>query len=121
MNPRRFDPLKLKVAAYYYNRAAVWKKEVSLSTKDHAYLAGSILDFERSGRAPKELTDFVWLGTTGGGDNTREPVSFDLQQYVNDAIQAGRKRLVVPPGRYRVTPKDQQHLVLRNLKDVEIS
>jgi alpha-L-fucosidase len=48
------------VGAYYYNRAAEWKKEVSLSTKDRACLAGSILDFERSGRAPKEMTDFVW-------------------------------------------------------------
>lgn len=60
VNDRIFDPLKLKVAAYYYNRAAEWKKAVSLSTKHEAYLAGSIKDYERSGRAPKELTDYVW-------------------------------------------------------------
>jgi alpha-L-fucosidase len=60
VNGRVFDPLKLKVAAYYYNRAAQWQKEVSLSTKDRAYLAGSILDFERRSRAPKELTSYVW-------------------------------------------------------------
>jgi alpha-L-fucosidase len=60
VNSRLFDPLKLQVAAYYYNRAAGWGKEVSLSTKDHAYLAGSYLDFERSSRAPKELTDYPW-------------------------------------------------------------
>ncbi len=60
MNSRVFDPIKLKVAAYYYNRAATWGKAVSLSTKDSAYLAGSIKDYERSSRAPKELVDFPW-------------------------------------------------------------
>jgi alpha-L-fucosidase len=66
VNNRIFDPLKLKVAAYYYNRAAAWGKTVSLSTKGHdspagpAYLAGSIMDFERRGRAPKDRTDYVW-------------------------------------------------------------
>ena len=60
VNGRVFDAIKLKVAAYYYNRAATWGKEVSLETKSDAYLAGSIMDFERRSRAPKELTDFVW-------------------------------------------------------------
>jgi alpha-L-fucosidase len=60
VNSRSLDPLKLKVAAYYYNRAREWGKQVSLSTKDAAYLAGSIKDFERQGRGPKELTDYVW-------------------------------------------------------------
>jgi len=60
VNGRVFDPIKLKVAAYYYNRAATWGKPVSLETKDSAYLAGSVEDFERSSREPKELTDFVW-------------------------------------------------------------
>jgi len=60
VNSRVFDPLKLEVAAYYYNRAVAWGKEVSISSKHDAYLAGSILDFERRGRAPKDRTDFVW-------------------------------------------------------------
>lgn len=60
VNPRRLDPLKLKVAAYYYNRAAAWGKPVSLSTKDDAYLYGSFKDFERSSRMPRQITDFPW-------------------------------------------------------------
>lgn len=60
VNSRVFDAIKLKVAAYYYNRAATWGKEVSLSTKDSAYRYGSIMDYERSSRAPKQLTDYVW-------------------------------------------------------------
>ncbi|MFO1512896.1 MAG: right-handed parallel beta-helix repeat-containing protein [Verrucomicrobiota bacterium] len=47
-------------------------------------------------------------------------VPFDLQAFIDREIQAGKKRVVVPPGRYRVTPKAAQHLVLRNLKDIQI-
>jgi alpha-L-fucosidase len=52
VNGRDFDPEKLKVAAYYYNRAAEWKKEVSLVAKDSAYLSGAIADYEREQRGP---------------------------------------------------------------------
>ena len=45
MNRREYDPLKLKVAAYYYNQAKKWGKEVTIDTKDSAYPAGSVLDF----------------------------------------------------------------------------
>jgi alpha-L-fucosidase len=60
INSRSLDPQKLEVAAYYYNRAAEWKKEVSITTKDAAYLAGSIKDYERQGRGPTTLQDEVW-------------------------------------------------------------
>lgn len=52
--------------------------------------------------------------------NQAAPPVFDLQQVVDSAIQAGKHRLVLPVGRYRVVPHDRQHLVLRNLADVEI-
>ncbi len=60
VNSRALDSIKLRFAAYYYNRAVQWRKAVSISTKSDAYLAGSIRDFERQGRAPKEMTDYVW-------------------------------------------------------------
>jgi len=50
----------------------------------------------------------------------QQGVSFDLQQFIDHEIQVGKQHIVVPPGRYRVTPHDRQHLVLRNLKDVQI-
>ncbi|HTY86456.1 MAG TPA: alpha-L-fucosidase [Candidatus Acidoferrum sp.] len=95
VNARLFDPLKLKVAAYYYNRAAAWDKQVSLSTKGSgaaagpAYLAGSILDFERSSRMPKERTDFVW--------QVDEPVLYRFGYTENSPIAsaAGSVRLLV--------------------------
>jgi len=60
VNSRSLDSIKLRLAAYYYNRAVVWNKPVSISTKANAYLYGSIKDFERQGRAPQQMTDFPW-------------------------------------------------------------
>lgn len=47
-------------------------------------------------------------------------VPFDLQGYIDGRIQAGERRIVVPPGRYRVKPQRAQHLVLKGLRDVTI-
>ena len=77
---RYLDPLKLRIAAYYYNRAAAWGKEVSLSTKKAAYAPsgkntatiGSIIDFEKIGaRSPAGIRTGVWevdepIGSTWG-------------------------------------------------------
>lgn len=60
INHRVYDPLKLQVAAYYFNRAAAWGKQVSFATKSDAYLAGSIRDYERQGRAPTTLQPEVF-------------------------------------------------------------
>ena len=45
---------------------------------------------------------------------------FDLQGFINRELHVGKRRIVVPPGRYRVTPHECQHLVLHDLKDVQI-
>jgi alpha-L-fucosidase len=57
---RSWDPLKVRLAAFYYNRAATWGKQVAISAKGESFLAGVVMDYEREGRAPKQLTDFVW-------------------------------------------------------------
>jgi hypothetical protein len=44
----------------------------------------------------------------------------DLQQFIDDRVAAGDKSITVPPGQYRVTPRDRTHLVLKNLTDIEI-
>ena len=77
---RYLDPLKLRIAAYYYNRASEWGKEVSISTKKAAYAPGgnntntigSIIDFEKiGGRSPAGIRTGVWqvdepIGSTWG-------------------------------------------------------
>lgn len=80
VDQRYLDPLKLRIAAYYYNRAKEWGHEVSLSTKKAAYAPdnnnlhtiGSILDFEKIGtRSPAGIRPGVWqvdepIGSTWG-------------------------------------------------------
>ncbi len=67
VNGRALDPQKLEVAAYYYNRATEWKKQVTILTKDSAYLAGSVEDFERQQRAPATLQPNPWEVDDAGG------------------------------------------------------
>lgn len=55
-----WDPLKIRVAAYYFNWAKQHNKEVSISAKGAAWVEGQIMDYEREDRAPMELTDWVW-------------------------------------------------------------
>jgi alpha-L-fucosidase len=72
IDSRDFDPLKLKVAAYYFNRALEWHKQVTFMTKSTAFLAGSVLEFERlNPRGPTQILKGIWdaedtLGSTWG-------------------------------------------------------
>ena len=64
------------------------------------------------------LLSFSVLTTHGLGEPVG--VSFDLQGYLDQATQESQTRIVIPPGRYRVTPRNRQHLLLHNLRDIEI-
>ncbi|NQU41793.1 right-handed parallel beta-helix repeat-containing protein [bacterium] len=44
----------------------------------------------------------------------------DLAGWIASRIAAGEKRIVIPPGKYRVMPKDRQHLRFADLSDIEI-
>lgn len=80
IDQRFLDPLKLWLAAYYYNRAAEWGKAVTLNTKKAAYAPsgtnvqtiGSIIDFKKiGGRSPGDIRTGVWdvdepIGSTWG-------------------------------------------------------
>jgi parallel beta-helix repeat protein len=45
---------------------------------------------------------------------------FDLQGFIDTAVKAGQKHIVVPAGVYRVKPTAGVHLSLANLHDIEI-
>jgi alpha-L-fucosidase len=55
VNSRVFDPLKLDVFAYFYNRAAAEGREVQMLTKGNASLGGHVEDYERQSRQPKDI------------------------------------------------------------------
>ena len=77
VDQRHIDPLKLEIAAYYYNRAKSWGKEVSFTTKKAAFAPSgtniktiaSIIDFE--GGPPDGIRGGSWvvdrpIGSTAG-------------------------------------------------------
>jgi len=47
-------------------------------------------------------------------------VEFDLQGFIDTELAAGKTRVTVPPGRYRVGPRNREHLRLDGLSNVEI-
>ena len=47
--------------------------------------------------------------------------TFDLQTFIDAQVKAGRTKIVIPPGKYRVPGLRDGHLVLQYLSDVEIS
>lgn len=119
INDRKLDPVKLRLAAYYYNRAAQWKKQVSLSTKADAYLYGTIRDFERQSRAPKELTDYVWqvddpvlnrFGYTEDSPITK--VGTVINRLIENVSKNGALLLNISPKADGTIPENQQQLLL---------
>ena len=48
------------------------------------------------------------------------PKEFDLQGFIDGEIKAGKKRIIIPPRRYRVAPRHETHLYFKHLADVEI-
>jgi hypothetical protein len=51
----------------------------------------------------------VAIGARAAEQRAAEPDTgkpFDLQQFIDSELKAGKKRVVVPPGRHRVTPAD---------------
>ncbi len=68
VNPRAFDDVKLRFAAYYYNRAATWGLAATVTTKADAYLAGTVKDYER-GR-PTGISEQFWQCDTSIAHNS---------------------------------------------------
>jgi alpha-L-fucosidase len=68
VNSRALDDVKLRFAAYYYNRAAEWGLESSVTTKRDAYPAGTVKDYER-GR-PTGIAEEFWQCDTSIAHNS---------------------------------------------------
>ena len=125
---RYLDPLKLRVAAYYYNRAAEWGKEVSITTKKAAYAPsgvntaqiGSIVDFERIGvRSPSGIRPGVWhvddpIGTTWGYTNDMRisGPSQVVAKLVDTVSKNGNLTLNISPRADGTIPQEQQDTLL---------
>src|SRR5215471_8521374 len=129
-NLRLLDPLKLHIAAYYYNRAHQWGKEVSLSTKFNAYAPsnddtkqiGSILDFERIGtRSPAGIRPGPWMVDDPIGSNSwgyiegLRVADADgiLARLIDTVSKGGFYLLNISPMADGTIPQNQQDVLLK--------
>jgi alpha-L-fucosidase len=125
---RYMDPLKLWIAAYYYNRAAEWDKQVSIVTKKAAYAPsgtntqeiGSIIDFEKIGpRSPSGIRTGVWevhepIGSTWGyTSDMRVSGAVSIIARLADTVSKnGNLFLNLSPKADGTIPQEQQNTLL---------
>lgn len=128
VNLRVLDPLKRRVAAFYYNRALEWRKEVSISTKYIAYAPsnddtrqiGSIIDFEKVGRrSPSDIRPGPWLvddpiGSTWGYTDGMSVLEADeiLAKLVDTVAKGGTYLLNISPMADGTIPQEQRDTLL---------
>jgi alpha-L-fucosidase len=128
VNLRVLDPLKLHVAAYYYNRAKQWGKDVSINTKYIAYAPsnddtkqiGSILDFEKVGaRSPADIRPGVWqiedpVGSTWGySTGMRDADAHAVLHKIIDTVSKGGNFLLnISPMADGTIPQTEQDTLL---------
>ncbi len=113
------DPLKEKVSAYYFNRARQWGRQVAISAKGAAWVAGQIMDYEREGRAPMELVNWVWQPDDPITDKfgyVVEQKVFGPEQFVRKIVENSSKNgnllLNISPRADGTIPQEQQDTLL---------
>ncbi len=122
VNQRAYDPVKLRFAAYFYNRAREWRQEVSINTKDAAYLAGSIRDFEKDlrgpgnflpGIAPYQIDDVISDRSWGYVSDMkyRSPGSI-INELVDTVSKNGNLMLNISPMGDGSIPEPQQKILI---------
>lgn len=128
IDQRYLDPLKLRVAAYYYNRAKEWGKEVCIGAKKAAFAPsnkntetiGAIIDFEKvGGRSPAGIRPGVWkvddpIGSTWGYTTTMRvsaPGSI-INKLVDTVSKNGVYMLNLSPKADGTIPQEQQDTLL---------
>jgi len=125
VDQRHIDPLKLELAAYYYNRAKSWGKQVSFTTKKAAFAPSgtnvktiaSIIDFE--GGPPDGIRGGSWevdrpIGTSWGyieGFKVNSPETV-IGWLVDTVSKNGTLLLNVSPRADGTIPQDQQDTLL---------
>ncbi len=119
VNPRAYDNVKLQMAVYYYNRAAKWGKGVTIATKGSAYLAGSVLDFEKAGRGPKDILFGAWqtddqIGSSWGytTDMRYHSAASVVSELAVTVSKGGNLLLNVSPKADGTIPDAQQQILL---------
>jgi alpha-L-fucosidase len=123
-----WDPLKLRVAAYYFNRAREWNKQVGISAKQAAWVSGQIMDYEREGRSPMELTEWVWqpddpITNKFGYVTEQKPYPADefVWKIIENVSKNGNLLLNISPRADGTIPQEQQDVLLAIGKWLEVN
>jgi alpha-L-fucosidase len=120
VNARAYDGVKLKLAAYYYDAASQWHEPVTIATKDSAYLAGSVEDFEKAVREPTNILDAPWqvddqiAGNSWGYVNPmryRSTASI-IYELADTVSKDGNLLLNISPRADGTIPDEQQKILL---------
>jgi len=69
VNPREYDPIKLRAASYLFNRAHERGYETTMCTKQWAYLFGAVLATESMGGSPQWIYPGAWQCDTSIGNS----------------------------------------------------
>jgi len=112
------DSVLLGFLAYYYNRAAEWKKEVVATYKDGLNNKIAVLDYERGG--PTDITENYWLTddaisnsswcyTEGIGYYSKKQV---LHGFLDRISKNGNLLLNISPKADGTIPQEQKDLLL---------
>jgi alpha-L-fucosidase len=127
VDQRYLDPLKLNIAAYYYNRAKSWGKEVSFTTKKASFapsglnskMIGSIMDFEAHtppGIRTGEWEEDITIANGGSWGYTTalhaKPVNQVIGLLVDAVSKNGTLLLNISPKSDGTIPQDQQDTLL---------
>ena len=138
VDQRYLDPLKLRLAAYYYNRAREWGAEVSISTKKAAFsptnknseTIASIIDFEKIGtRSPSGIRTGNWqvhetIGSPSWGytnDLKVFPPSVIVARLADTVAKNGCFFLNISPKADGTIPPDQQDTLLETGRWLEVN
>ena len=115
VNPRSYDPVKLRAGAYLYNRALQYGFNPCIATKQWAYLFGNVQAFETAGGSPKWPYPSDWQCDTPIGNSwgyiqnlAVRPGTGILQQLIAIVSCGGNFMLNISPMADGTIPQDQQ-------------
>ena len=137
VDQRFLDPIKLWVAAYYYNRAAEWNKPMTLVTKkaamspmnDNTQTIGAVMDFEGIGaRSPSGIRPGCWqvsdkIGNSWGYIENMKIASVEsiISKLVDTVSKNGNFVLNISPKADGTIPQDQQAVLLEIGKWLDVN
>jgi alpha-L-fucosidase len=119
VNPREYDPIKLRAAAYLFNRAHEVGYETTFCTKQWAYLYGTVQTAEGAGGSPQWIYPGAWqcdtsIGNSWGYINGLRVLDGAalVRQLITIASNGGNYMLNVAPMADGSIPQDQQTSLL---------